>query len=287
MDASNDLVISVVKGMYKWSDFEPFVVSLERTGFKGRKVMVIWGGSTQVRENLIRHGFTLVDFTSRRSSYGSFCTERFEPALGAIRSLLPDLRYMVWSDWRDVVFQTNPSSWLERNLGESKIIGCSECVKIQDEHYNRQWVREAAGCVAYETVKHEEILCAGTLAGEANALYSALYKMYEILDETPSKIDQGVLNWVLRITPFKEITRVPRMSEGFCASCNWFLIPGEFTGAGEGAWTDDKPQLTSSGTVCPKGSDQPFCIVHQYDRDARWKTVISGKYYDAQSIDCI
>jgi len=38
-----DMVIGAMTG-YEWKDIEPFVVSLERSGFDGHKVMIVYVG---------------------------------------------------------------------------------------------------------------------------------------------------------------------------------------------------------------------------------------------------
>ncbi len=283
MDSKNDVVISAMRGSYKWSDLEPFVMSLHRSGFKGSRVMLVNGITEDLRAKFIDYGFYLVDYDSTPECRkgGNYCFERFYPLNDFLLANSDKFRYIVHTDWRDVVVQTDPSLWLEKNLGSSKIIGCGEGMLIEEEYYNDWWVKQATfpDTRLYEHTRKHEICCAGTLAGEYQAVSAVLRKTFEVLSTSPDKpnyaggitplIDQGVLNYLLREPPFAEITRVPSWDEGFVATVNWYIVH---------RWTNRPVPVLINGVLYPKEKSEPFSIVHQYDRDPLWNSEIKAKH---------
>ena len=281
MDASNDLILSAMKGPYEWSALRTFVNSVHRSGFRGRKVMLVSGITLEVLLQLEIAGWEVINYTIPPGTkpFGSYCSERFWPANDFLK-YAEDFRYIIWTDWKDVVMQTDPSKWLENNLGLHTIIGCSEGMLIKEEFYNNGWLKQAAPDDAtYQLAREHPILCAGTLAGEGLAMRFVLNAVYDVLSTSPNKpdyeggvsplIDQGILNYLLRVRPFEAITRVPEWSEGFCATVNWYIVH---------RWTNRPAPEVRDGVFYPQGKSEPFCIVHQYDRDPLWKAAVEKRY---------
>ncbi len=263
MDSTNDLIIG-------------------RSGFKGTKLMCVNGINDELRHNLVVLGFTLVDFTEPEASFGwSFAVSRYAPAIDYVKKHLTELRYVIWGDVRDLVFQTDPSVWLEKHMSPHRLLGCSEGVKICDEVTNDSWLQQVSGD-DYLWVRKEEQLCSGTIAGDAEAmlaLMSDIYDRSKSLSDNGFGRDQGLLNYILRLSPHKEISRVVRADESFALQGNWFVLNHY-----KDKWTTPQPRFDmSTGLAYPYGSDEPYAIMHQYDRDARswlgdWKTRVETRY---------
>lgn len=279
MHDTDDLVISVAKGMYHWREFVPFVASLEAVGFRGTKVFFVDNILPEVRSNLIAHGFSLVDFTSPETTWQTFGRVRLAPVLTFLKENFRDFRYLIFPDWRDLVFQTNPFIWLEKNLSPPhKLLGCSEIVKIKDQITMRTWVQHIVDQDTFSWLGEHDICCCGTIAGESQAAYELMCRIYESLSvDDPLRVDQGVLNYLLRVSPFKEITRVPKYEEGFVATVGW--IKGLDYEQHKDHFTDSVPDFNeSTGLVCPRGKTEPFSIVHQYDRSSSWMALMKKRY---------
>src|SRR4029078_11722697 len=80
-----DLVIGAVTH-YTYKDIEPWVVSLERSGFTGKKALIVYNMNRYTAEKLVDKGFTLfafntdpytLDFTYSESPKFNICVERF------------------------------------------------------------------------------------------------------------------------------------------------------------------------------------------------------------------
>ena len=285
MGKSNDLVMTAARG-YDWPQIRAYANSLVRTGFRGTRLVLVQDITPTARQNLLDLGFVLVEFNingqllpnSADSVIRLGQSGRYAPAAEFLK--YQDFRYVIWADVRDVIFQTDPSLWLENHLSPSKLIGCTEGMRIDGEYYNDNWLRQVShpNLAVYETARHHAICCSGTIAGEAAVMRDLLCEMNHILTTslhqpdyagglTPC-LDQGVWNY-LRYTKYKDITRNPDWSEGFCATVNWYIVH---------RWTRDPVPEFKDGVFYPRGKSEPFCLVHQYDRDKIWAAAVEQRY---------
>lgn len=288
MDDTNDLIMTAARG-YDWPLLRVYANSLVRTGFRGTRLMLVQDITPIARQNLLNLGFILVDFNAGAKGSGLDPVSsviwlgqagRYVPAAEFLKD--KDFRYVVWADVRDVIFQTNPSLWLEKHLSPYKLLGCTEGLSIGGEYYNDNWLKQASypDTIAYETSRNNDICCSGTIAGEASAVKELLCDIGTILTTSPNKpdyaggmspmLDQGVWNY-LRYTKYKDITRNPEWSEGFCATINWYIVH---------RWAHDPVPEFKDGVFYPRGKSYPFCMVHQYDRDPIWKSAVESRYAD-------
>jgi hypothetical protein len=83
-----------------------------------------------------------------------------------------DYRYVITTDVKDVIFQKNPSVWLEENLpeGHDDLVFSSESMKYKDEPWGDQNLRETFGTQIYEDFKDNTIYNVGVLAGRGYAM---------------------------------------------------------------------------------------------------------------------
>jgi hypothetical protein len=277
----DDLILTAMKGAYPWDTLKTFVNSIKFSGYAGQKVMLAHGIDPDVRAELVACGFEVVNYDiADKRTFGSYCSERFWPANTFLRERAQDYRYIIWVDWKDLVVQTDPAMWLQQNLAPYKLVGCTEGLRIAEEYYNDWWLKQAAPDPdTYMRARGGKICCAGTLAGEALAMRDLMCEIYRVLSTSPDKpdyaggvtplIDQGVLNYLVRVSPFKEITQIPEMDSGFCATCNWYFVH---------RWRHMSYPIMDKGVVYPVGKFTPFSIVHQYDRDPSWNEAIKGRY---------
>lgn len=275
-----DLTIAVVRGL-SWEALRPYAVSLTQTGFKGTKLMFVENLSDEARAHLTVLGFELVDRVTPPSklhpgmppdwAYGVY---RFVPVVGYLVDNPGRFRYVIWTDVRDVIFQTNPSDWLKQHLAPSIIVVAGLGHAIKSCPYNDPWVR-AAHPPSYEEVRECEAVACGTFAGEADAMLMLFIDIFDgcLYANDPQATDQGMLNYLMRCEPYDKIARIPRMTEGF--SAQWFPAkdkdPTIYPDYGFPVF-DKKRGLV----LAPTGG--AFSIVHLYDRDPEWLAFMRGKY---------
>jgi hypothetical protein len=275
--AMDDLVVAVVQGL-DWPALQSYANSLTRTGFTGTKLLLAAGITEFARTCLLNLGFKIVDIP--QTDRATFITHnRFVSVIQFLQQHADEFRYVIWADTRDLVFQSNPSPWLEQNLYPSRLLGASECWLIKNQPMNDRWIRETCTAADYAVIREEVACCGGTLAGDAAAVYDALSAIYKIVAASPRANDQGALNYILRVSPFKEFTRIPAMREGFVATAGAFNVDGFKSYSAGPALTEAPPVFDAAAvTVYAPETHEPFVIFHQYDRDDRWKLPIAKKY---------
>lgn len=283
-EPNKDAVIGVVKDM-SWPDLRPYAVSLSRCGFGGDKILFTENIPQDAAGHLRQLGFRLVEFQSALSAedctagntanWGAFGRERYEVVGNFLASRLRLFRNVIWTDVRDVVFQTDPALWLSENLHRPGIVAAGECWRIGDQPHNAQWA-EHASPTDYARLKEKEVVCGGTLAGDSLSMLTLFQCMTSLCEhiKDPLAGDQGILNYLLWASGsmLSGTVYVPRMREGWTATA-WatkHYLPNAYT-------VDEAPVFdTSDHVVYTPDGVTPFSIVHQYDRDADWKNAITA-----------
>jgi hypothetical protein len=108
---------------------------------------------------------------------------------------LDPLGSILLTDIRDVIFQRSvfeqPLTGLELFAEENKKIG--EC------YYNYSWLKQVAGQRIAKSMASCDVICAGTTAGDFNAILNYLTKMHSHIDNSTFPIgpqDQGIHNYL-------------------------------------------------------------------------------------------
>lgn len=218
MDSTNDLILGVLGSMWERSrpqGVPAYLESIKRSGFKGRKVMLVWEIHPETRRLLLQHGFELVDLPNQPEA---FFIARMHVCADYLKEHFKEFRYIFWLDVKDLVLQSDPSVWMEQRTDNRKIIASTESVNISQEETNKLWALDILGAQKYEEIKNCEVINGGTWAGESEAMYEVFHQVYlgcktYTGGHPPCQI---WINYVLH-TMFKGITYIPRWSEGFAA----------------------------------------------------------------------
>ena len=94
---------------YGVDDIRPYVESIEKSGFKGEKVMLIYEVSTDVIEYLTKKGWIL--FQSQLEEH--IILQRFRDMYVILNQYKTD--WIIWKDVKDVIFQKDPIKWIDDN----------------------------------------------------------------------------------------------------------------------------------------------------------------------------
>jgi hypothetical protein len=285
----NDVVIGCITG-YDFETIKPWVNSLDTCGFKGHKMVLCYNVQKPVMDELLVRNYTVLAFAQDQHGNAvykpgqpfSIVVERFFH----IWAMLKDQKYkytyrnMLHTDVKDVVFQRNPSEFMEEVLQEKpghwNIIAASESLIYQDEDWGRQI--DSFGNVIYESMKHTEIVNAGTLSGKFEDLLDFFLNVYMVsVGGRVHNPDQAAVNVLLNQHPFIDTTYVTQPRHAWACQAGTTNDPLK---------THYIPKLTSSGagqSYCDNGivysfAKEPFYLVHQYDRVPEWKEEILRKY---------
>jgi hypothetical protein len=278
MDSTNDAVIGVGIN-YSWFDLKNYAVSLDRCGFQGRKILFVHKITDASRKALLHLGFELVEYTPSKV----VVVDRFKVLHDWLEKEQPSLRYVMLCDTRDVVFQSDPTAWFEKNAGTAKIFATSEFINFKNESCNPFWVEQLFGRKVLQQLQDEEVICAGTICGEVDAVKRLALRIYQCSTDRHGD-DQAALNYLLR-TEFKDEMRVPAPEDGFVLTVGWYLIgttPEKLSqgdkAVGERSNLRSAPPTLRGGVAYPYKSDIPYCVVHQYERGNQWAPSITQRY---------
>lgn len=277
MDATNDLLLGVFANQgFEW--IEAYMVSSQSCGFRGRKILLVWNLAEDVRKKLIEYGFELVEAPQIsgegdwHTMHKNFYEYRDRLAHDFIVSRGHEFRYILWMDIRDLIFQSDPSAWMEKHLGDNKVVIATESYAIKNEQCNDNWCKKIFNAAEYASLREHEALNGGTFAGTPDALAYIFKRTCEIASQTNEIAEQAALNFIAREPEFSKSAIVPRLELGFA------VVGYGFGNLDKKLLLDPVPEIRD-GVFYPQGSIEPFCIVHQYDRNREWKKPVKAKYY--------
>jgi hypothetical protein len=177
------LIISSLDS-YKISDIETFVISLSKSGYKGKKCMVVYKCEDYVKRFLKDFGWDVI----QKDAEGEYIvSKRFYHFAEIIKNSYKESRVLV-SDCRDVYFYQNPETLKSVDL----YIG-------QDGNYPHRNNKWASGEMLnmfpdyYDLVKDKFHLCAGVFYGYTNTISTLCKKTYDLTFESRlyDKKDKG------------------------------------------------------------------------------------------------
>jgi hypothetical protein len=171
---------------------------------------------------------------------------------------------------KDIVFQSNPSDWLEANLVK-KIIVASESITYENEPWGRQNMQTYFPRF-YEAFKGCTIYNAGIVAGHAN--YMRDFVLHQYITAKPA-VEQASLNILIHTHPFRDVIQTEDMWTGWACNMGTTMDPSKME--------QFKPHLLEPEPIFEEGlvktfSKIPFVVVHQYDRNPIIKGFMEAKF---------
>lgn len=279
-----DVVIGAITD-YNFDKIKPWVNSLNRSGFTGHKILICYNIDYATCDELSKQGYLLFGFQGNDKKLCleypkkdfSIVVDRFLHMWHFLESL-DDIRYIVSTDVKDVIFQSNPSEWLDENF-TGGILASQESIHYCDEDWGKNNLTKAFSSVVYEKYKNEMIHNAGVIAGSKKHFLDLCLNIYLICNGMPGHIeggggpDQAALNILLNSEAYKDCT---------------FSVPSEKAWAAQLGTVANSRYFDKTTAPCPKfhlenglvttESGKPFTIVHQYDRIPELKTRLEKKY---------
>lgn len=281
-----DLIISAVSE-YTPEKLKCWVNSIQKSGYRGKKAVICFNILDSTISWLKSHGFIVVlaSETRNAANNGFIFQQNFTFQVPYFRhyfywkylSTLTDIRYVISTDISDVIFQTNPSIWLEQNLGDYKLNYGSEGLQYIDEDWGRENFQHCFGSDLFNLVKHREIYNAGSMAGEFTIFKDfslAVHLAASTAHHNPTP-DQAAVNLVLSLEPYKSLTKFNDHDLNWACECGTTVDPSKID--------KFRSKLVSSepifdGELVKTSKGIPYCIVHQYNRVPNWKNRLEEIY---------
>ncbi|MBA3239078.1 MAG: hypothetical protein H0T62_12120 [Parachlamydiaceae bacterium] len=189
-----------------------------------------------------------------------------------------EYKYVVTTDVKDLVFQLDPISFLEQNLGEKKLIVGAESILYRDEPWGNQNLLETYGKFFHDRFKDNPIYNVGAIGGTSEYIKDICMNIF--MNGVNRKIavcDQSVFNVMIHTQPYKDTTLFCAQADGWACHAGTTADPKmvekfrPYLLEGEPVFSvEDQKVYTENGNL--------FTIVHQYDRVPEWK-----KAFEAQS----
>lgn len=278
-----DIVMTAVT-KYQWEDIEPFVVSLERSGYSGHKMMVVYEMKKDLMDKLVSRGWSLFvhqltdngDATYNNLQF-NICVDRFYHYWRYLEQLNEPIQNVFAFDCKDVIFQKNPSNqWGDNHLA----IQCSnEGLTYKDESWGWSNINTAYGPVIAQSMKDEAIVNAGVMAGGYKYMKGLFLNIFLACKGTVQHVpggggpDQAAYNIISR-DMYRTI--VPD-------SAAWACQAG--TTADPNKINTFRPNLLIDEPVFKDGRvtnslHKEYTVVHQYDRVPEWKAHFHKEFRD-------
>ena len=178
---------------------------------------------------------------------------------------LPDnyYRYVISTDVKDVIFQNNPSKWLENNLGKKDIVASCESLLYKDEEWGNDNLQGSYPMV-YNKLKEKPIWNCGVQAGRMQSLKELWLNIW-LLCKAAGRYnpDQAAYNLLLNTKAWSNITKFAMSEDAFSAQLGTTMDPLKIK--------NFKPHLLESQPIWNNGkmttsTGLEHTILHQWDR---------------------
>jgi hypothetical protein len=279
-----DCIIGTITN-YTVQQIAPWVLSLNESNFTGDRYMVCYNVSYETVNFLKQNNFSVKTFEDNGTCFYNkptnnfhVCVNRFYDMWNFLKKLKGKYRYLISTDVGDVVFQSNPFTWLADNMGEYKLIAASESIKYCDEIlWGAQNLRESFGNDVYDSVNGNIIYNAGTLAGDFNTLVDTFLVIWQMCQSYKTRNpDQAAYNVLLSLEPYRSITRFMNSEDAWACQLGTTMNPKSMPTFGP-KLVEEKPIVDGNGIITTS-TGVPFVIVHQYNRIESLSIMYQIKY---------
>jgi hypothetical protein len=265
-----DLILGCLVN-YNSDQIKPWVNSINRSGFEGDKVILSFGIPQDTLQYLTDNGFEVYEVTP---SDRHIVVDRFYAMWNFLTQNPNKYRYVITTDVKDVVFQYNPTDWLELNL-KGRILVSSENIHYKNEVWGNNNLATSYPYL-YDLHKDNTIYNAGTIAGIADTMRDFFLHIFNLsLVGADRQPDQAALNILTHTEPFNLVTHFASQEEGWCCQLGTTLDP-KVAETYKPYLLEPLPIVQNDQVVNSKG--EPFCLVHQYDRVPGLKEITIAKY---------
>jgi hypothetical protein len=291
----DDLIIGCSTN-YDWSKIKYWINSVNQSGFKGKKVMILMNCDLETTTKVLKAGFEVISFGTdamgnlTHQSPFMVHVERFLHIYNYLKD--NEFRYVITTDVKDVIFQKNPSEWLEENLGHTfdqmhishpssqfnkgNLVFSSESILYKDEPWGDNNLMETFGPYIHDIFKENEIYNVGVLAGRGYAMRDLALNIFLACVGKPIKIcDQSTFNVMISMNPYLKTSLYKKSEDGWACQLGTTADPSKIE--------QFKPFLLEPSPIMQDGkvvtsTGKEFSIVHQYDRVPEWRKIIEAKY---------
>ena len=270
--ASKSLIIGAFTN-YNYNQLKPWVESIDDCGFTGDKAMVVGNASQETIGELIKRDFIIIKMHDIKAPIH---VARFLSIYDFLKNNWQNYNHVVTTDVKDVIFQTNPITWLELNLKGKKLVAGSEGMKYKDEPWGNENLMLAYGPYVHDQFKENEIYNVGTIGGTSEYVKDMMFNiLFNAINRPIAICDQAVYNVLIQTQPFKGVTYFAKQLDGWACQAGTTVDPSKIESFRPHLL---EPEPKFEDGIFKTSLGRPFAIVHQYDRVPEWKKFIGQKY---------
>lgn len=254
---------------YQPNDIKPYVESIEQSGFNGKKVMMVYDVPQETIEYLKSKGWELYGNALQQH----IILQRFRDIYKLLEQFPNET--IIWTDVKDVIFQSDPTKWIEQNK-KGKILAFSESITMKDD----PWARVNSGTsfpMEWEWLQNKTSYCAGTIVGESEYLRDLFIDIYRwsMTTANPDQLsDQAAYNVLINLKQFSDVVQFVNQEEGFVTQLGTVLVKKEEF---KDVLLEPTP-IVDENYIVKNQKGEVFPLVHQYDRIPQFKQFIYQKY---------
>ena len=286
-----DLVIGAI-GDYQFNQIQNWVNSLNQCGFEGDKILISYNSNQELIKRLRENNIEVYEISTDAigQQVNQFITNSGQVNASNAHLLVHNVRFfhmwqllcqfrnegrsfnrIIHTDVRDIIFQNNPSEWLDMNM-RSEIVSPSESVKYFDQAWNRDNFRRSFGDIAFMNLAKDMIVSnVGSFAAKTDTCIDLCLHIY-LLAVGQWHADQPAFN-VLVNTTYKDRTQWAGTKEYWAAQIGATI---EARSNGENI-LEPAPTMNDNGLVINEDGNV-FPILHQYERVPGWFDKLTEKY---------
>jgi hypothetical protein len=282
-----DLIIGSFTN-YSWDKIQYWVNSIDACGFKGDKAMLVYNAELSTVQKLNDRGFKIMGFGQDPANgnliYNGqliIVVERFLHLHSFLDNLMKseEYRYVIHTDVKDVVFQRNPSEWLDANMGNAKILASCESLQYQHEPWGNENLQNSFPWV-YDKMKTNPIWNCGVQCGVPSVMKDLWLNIYllSVGSQHATKVhnpDQAAYNVLLGLEPYKSITKFTMSEDSWACQAGTSYDPAKMH-TFKPHLLEPQPKWDGENATTSKGARH--YILHQYDRIPEWKPIVEAKH---------
>ena len=269
---------------YDYDKVKYWVNSIKKTDFFGDIVMICMNVSKDTLQKLSDAGVTVILVADKETDTGYTYNTRFPIHVERFAHIYEYLsehgdkyQYVVTTDVKDVVFQSNPIEYLyDRQMWG--IVAGSEALKYQDEPWGNQNLLETFGPYIHNQFKDKTIYNVGAFAGDTKNMKDlCLHIVNSAVNKPIPIVDQAVFNLFMHTQPYSNFVNLLDQRDGWACHAGTTVDPSKIE--------QFRPNLLEPEPIIENGiaytcDKEKFVIFHQYDRIPGVKQQVEELYND-------
>ena len=297
-----DLIVGVVDN-YDWDKIKYWANSIEQSGFAGHKALIVYNMDKTTADKLTEKQFMLIGCSQYDEEKGfvfvgntNIMVDRFLHIQNFLAMLDKpmDVNRVIITDVRDVVFQKNPTEWLDKNYLKSfDIVVGSENMTYDNEPWGKNNLAKSFGEYFLERKREHPIYCAGVIAGDLDSIKDFCLNLWLICRglnpwvEGGGGPDQAAMNIMIDLEAYHFSTLFTDPSSGWVLHSGTSMpaIKAGSGGIGEEYIRNPNMEIKfiedNNYSVVDDSihiNDNMVTILHQWDRVPDWKKMVEAKY---------